>query len=81
MLYAVLGLSIVTPFIGLTGGTELLNELTHTDPIRMVLAVMVLVAVAIVPLGSWTDSWRLDRSGLAALPGSRRRSAALESSA
>ena len=58
-LYSVIGLSMVTPFIGLTGGTELLNELLHTDPIRMVLAVMVLWAVAIVPLGSWTASWRI----------------------
>jgi len=47
----------------------------------MVLAVMVLVAVAIVPLGSWTTSWRLDAAGLASLPVSRRRGAALESSA
>ncbi len=61
-LYAVIGLSMVTPFIGLTGGTELLNELVHTDPASMVLAVMVLWAVAIVPLGSWTTSWRVDRS-------------------
>jgi alpha-1,6-mannosyltransferase len=64
MLYVVLGLSTVAPFIGLTGGTELLNELVNTDPIAMVLAVMVLWAVAIVPLGTWTTSWRIDRSRL-----------------
>jgi hypothetical protein len=64
MLYAVLGLSTVAPFIGLTGGTDLLNELLHTDPASMVLAVMVLWAVAIVPLGTWTTSWRIDRSRL-----------------
>jgi alpha-1,6-mannosyltransferase len=75
-LYAVLGLSAVAPFIGLTGGSDLLNELVHTDPASMVLAVMVLWAVAIVPLGNWTTSWRLDRSRLSALPAS---SAALES--
>ncbi len=67
MLYVVLGLSIVTPFIGLTGGADLLNQLIHTDPASMVLAVMVLWAVAIVPLGNWTTSWRLDRSRLPAL--------------
>ena len=72
MLYLVLGLSTVAPFIGLTGGTELLNELVHTDPIRMVLAVMVLWAVAIFPLGNWTTSWRLDRSRLPALVGAPR---------
>ena len=71
MLYVVLGLSIVTPFIGLTGGADLLNQLIHTDPASMVLAVMVLWAVAIVPLGNWTTSWRLDRSRLPALAGAR----------
>ena len=72
MLYVVLGLSTVAPFIGLTGGTELLNELVHTDPIRMVLAVMVLWAVAIFPLGNWTTSWRLDRSRLPGAHGAPR---------
>jgi hypothetical protein len=75
-LYAVLGLSIVAPFIGLTGGADLLSELLHTDPLSMVLAVMVLWAVAIFPLGNWTTSWRIDRSRLPALPAT---SAALES--
>ena len=67
-LYAVLGLSAVAPFIGLTGGSDLLSELVHTDPASMVLAVMVLWAVAIVPLGNWTTSWRIDRSRLPVLP-------------
>jgi hypothetical protein len=67
-LYAVLALSAVTPFIGLTGGSDLLNELVHTDPASMVLAVMVLWAVAILPLGNWTMSWRIDRSRLPGLP-------------
>ena len=79
MLYVVLGLSTVAPFIGLTGGTELLNELVHTDPIRMVLAVMVLWAVAIFPLGNWTTSWRLDRSRLPALTAPHGQGAVLES--
>jgi hypothetical protein len=78
-LYAALGLSMVTPFIGLTGGTELLNELVHTDPIRMVLAVLVLWAVAIAPLGSWTSSWRIDRGRLPSLVGRSARNPALES--
>ncbi len=75
-LLAVLGLSTVAPFIGLTGGADLLSELVHTDPASMVLAVLVLWAVAIFPLGNWTTSWRLDRSRLPALPAT---SAALES--
>jgi alpha-1,6-mannosyltransferase len=76
-LYAVLGLSAVAPFIGLTGGSDLLSRLVHTDPASMVLAVMVLWAVAIVPLGNWTTSWRIDRARLAGpIPAA---SAALES--
>ncbi len=75
-LYAVLGLSAVAPFIGLTGGADLLNELVHTDPASMVLAVMVLWAVVILPLGNWTTSWRIDRSHLPALTAT---GAALES--
>ncbi len=80
MLWAILGISTVAPFIGLTGGADLLNQLVHTDPASMVLAVMVLWAVAIAPLGNWTTSWRLDRSrlpGLSAQPPAP--SAALES--
>jgi alpha-1,6-mannosyltransferase len=79
MLYAVLGLSAIVPFIGLTGGTDLLNQLVHTDPLSMVLAVMVLWAVAIFPLGNWTTSWRIDRSRLPALPAHHGQSAVLES--
>jgi hypothetical protein len=79
MLYAALGISAVVPFIGLTGGTDLLNQLVHTDPLSMVLAVMVLWAVAIFPLGNWTTSWRIDRSRLPALPGHHGQSAVLES--
>ena len=79
MLYAVLGLSAIVPFIGLTGGTDLLNQLVHTDPLSMMLAVLVLWAVAIFPLGSWTTSWRIDRSRLPGLPVHHGQSAALES--
>jgi hypothetical protein len=80
MLYFVLGLSMAVPFIGLTGGTLLLNELVHTDPATMVLAVMVLWAVLIVPLGDWNSRWRIDASRLEArLPGTHGPEAALES--
>ena len=79
--YFVLGLSAVVPFIGLTGGASLLNQLVHTDPVTMVLAVMVLWAVLIVPLGNWTTSWRSGTSRLAGeLAGPRPQGAALESS-
>jgi len=65
----VLGLSIVAPFIGLTGGASLLKQLLATNPLTMVLAVFVLWGVVMLPLGNWTTSWRLDRSRLgSALP-------------
>jgi hypothetical protein len=67
-LWVILGISTVAPFIGLTGGADLLNQLVHTDPLSMMLAVLVLWAVAIAPLGSWTTSWRLDRARLRGLP-------------
>jgi hypothetical protein len=60
-----LGLSMLAPFIGLTGGASLLNELVHTEPATMVLAVALLWGVAIMPLGRWTASWRIDRERLA----------------
>jgi hypothetical protein len=68
----VLGLSIVAPFIGLTGGASLLKQLLATNPLTMVLAVFVLWGIVMVPLGNWTTSWRLDRSRLgSALPTSQ----------
>jgi alpha-1,6-mannosyltransferase len=60
----VLGLSIVAPFIGLTGGASLLKQLLATNPAAMVVAVFVLWGVVMVPLGHWTSSWRIDRSRL-----------------
>jgi alpha-1,6-mannosyltransferase len=64
-----LGLSIVAPFIGLTGGASLLHQLLATNPAAMVLAVFVLWGVVMLPLGTWTASWRIDRSRLgSALP-------------
>ena len=79
MRYLMLGLSAVDPFIGLTGGASLLNQLVHTDPATMMLAVLVLWAVLIVPLGNWTTSWRLDTSRLAGpLAARRAQGAALE---
>jgi hypothetical protein len=65
----VLGLSIVAPFIGLTGGASLLKQLLATNPLTMVLAVFVLWGLVMLPLGTWTTSWRIDRSRLgSALP-------------
>jgi alpha-1,6-mannosyltransferase len=60
----VLALSVVAPFIGLTGGGSLLNELVVTNPASMVAAVFALVVIVMLPLGTWTASWRIDGSGL-----------------
>jgi alpha-1,6-mannosyltransferase len=80
MRYLVLGLSMVAPFIGLTGGADLLNQLVDTNPASMVVAVMVLWGIFMLPLGNWTTSWRIDRTLLAsALPTTHTRGAALES--
>ena len=55
----VLGLPVVAPFIGLTGGASLLHQLVLTNPASMVAAVVVLWGVAMFPLGKWTTSWRM----------------------
>jgi len=62
--HLLLGLSIVAPFIGLTGGKSLLNQLVGTNPAGMVAAVFALWVIVMLPLGTWTTSWRIDRSRL-----------------
>jgi hypothetical protein len=80
MRYLCLGLSMVAPFIGLTGGASLLNQLVHTNPASMVAAVIVLWGIVMLPLGRWTTSWRIDTARLAsALPGPHGQSPAFES--
>jgi alpha-1,6-mannosyltransferase len=70
----VLGISMVAPFIGLTGGASLLHQLVLTNPVSMVAAVVVLWGVFMLPLGEWTTSWRvIDTSPVApALPAGHR---------
>ncbi len=57
---AVITLSIIAPFIGLTGGRTLLDQLLHTDPVSMVVAVALLIAVLVAPLGRWMSSWYIN---------------------
>jgi hypothetical protein len=67
-----LALSMVAPFIGLTGGASLLSQLVHTNPLSMVAAVFALYVIVMMPLGRWTNSWHLDRNRLsAAFPAQR----------
>jgi hypothetical protein len=75
---AVLTLSIVVPFIGLTGGTYLLSQLVHTNPLSMVAAVVVLWGIAVMPLGR-TESWRLEPGRLSATLPSTHAEAVFES--
>jgi hypothetical protein len=75
----VLALSMVAPFIGLTGGASLLNQLVHTNPASMVAAVIVLYGVVMLPLGRWTSSWRIDTGRLASALPVPGRTPALES--
>jgi hypothetical protein len=76
----ILGLSIVVPFIGLTGGGQLLGQLVHTSPDSMVVAVVILWCVLMMPLGRWTNAWRMERPRLtSARPPQQGRSPVFES--
>jgi hypothetical protein len=80
MRYLVMALSMVAPFIGLTGGASLLNQLVHTNPLTMVAAVAALWGIAMMPLGRWTASWRIDTARISsALPVREGQSPAFES--
>jgi len=49
----VIGLSMVTAFIELPGGTQLVTTLFHGDPMLIVLTLLWLLIVLTVPLSSW----------------------------
>lgn len=49
----VIGLSMVTAFIELPGGTQLVSTLFHGDPMLIVLTLLWLLIVLTVPLSSW----------------------------
>ena len=67
---------MVAPFIGLTGGASLLDQLVHTNPIAMVAAVFVLWGIVMLPLGTWTTCGASTGPAQPACPGPRRRLAA-----
>jgi hypothetical protein len=58
----VIGLSMVTAFIELPGGTQLVSTLLHGDPLLIVLTLLWILVVMTVPLSSWDQR----RPGLAA---------------
>lgn len=50
----IIGLSVISPFIGLPGGRELLTQLVHADPIMLAVTLLCLLAFVVAPLGRWT---------------------------
>jgi alpha-1,6-mannosyltransferase len=49
----IIGLSMVTAFIELPGGTDLATSLIHGDPLRIVLTLLWILVVLTVPLATW----------------------------
>jgi len=62
----VIGLSMVTAFIELPGGTQIVSTLFHGDPLLIVLTVLGLLAVVTVPLSSLEKRTPNGRDGAAA---------------
>ncbi|MHB1517751.1 MAG: polyprenol phosphomannose-dependent alpha 1,6 mannosyltransferase MptB [Acidimicrobiales bacterium] len=48
-----IGLSMVTAFIELPGGTDLVKSLLHGDPLQLVLTLLWILVVLTVPLSTW----------------------------
>jgi alpha-1,6-mannosyltransferase len=49
----IIGLAMVTAFIELPGGTQLVNSLIHGDPLLIVLTLLWMLVVLTVPLAPW----------------------------
>ncbi len=49
----IVGLSMVTAFIELPGGTDLVHSLIHGDPLEIVLTLLWILFVLTVPLATW----------------------------
>jgi hypothetical protein len=52
----IIGLSMVTAFIELPGGTALITPLIHGDPLQIVLTLLWIMVVMTVPVTSWVRS-------------------------
>ena len=56
-------LTIISPFIGLPGGRELLKGLSQSNPLLIATAVAILGSVLLLPMGRWTQwSWPEQRA-------------------
>jgi alpha-1,6-mannosyltransferase len=49
----IIGLSMVTAFIELPGGTALINPLVHGDPLQIVLTLLWILVIMTVPVTAW----------------------------
>ena len=56
----VIAMTVVSPFIGLPGGRDLVNQLVHADPIIIACTMLALLAFVLAPLGRWTALGQLD---------------------
>lgn len=52
----IIAISMVTAFIELPGGTQLVSSLLHGDPLQIVLTLLWLLVVLTVPLDSWNQT-------------------------
>jgi len=53
---AIIGLSMVTAFVELPGGQQLLSSLFHGDPLQIVLTLLWVLFILTVPLATWERS-------------------------
>ena len=61
----VIGLSVISPFVGLPGGRELLAGIVHAPMIETGMVLMLLWCLLLAPLGKWTE-WGRDDSAVGA---------------
>ena len=53
---AIIGLSMITAFVELPGGQQLLSSLFHGDPLQIVLTLLWVLFILTVPLATWERS-------------------------
>ena len=55
-------LTVISPFIGLPGGSTLVSELLHADPLVIAITLVALLLFVVAPLGRWTSIGRPEPS-------------------
>ena len=61
----VISLTVISPFIGLPGGRDLVSELLHAQPIAIACTLVALLFFVVAPLGRWTALGQLEEPVLA----------------